>query len=402
FLLVFSMRDIMPYLWGQWPERFGYAFIPLILYCFYVYYTNYSKEQKGLYLYIMAILLAVQMMMHPLSFFHSLFGIFVLFTALAVKLRKLPFNAKHIIVAALIFIVLFAAFPYQSGNVAVSLLKKTKKAPDAFSFSRLFEWGPNPKYFEGSVPPSYFSFKDMHGAWTLPFLLIGMLILLVRRENRDIFLLAWLASLYLVLHRDAFGKWAFLHRSLSASAHIFIPITVIGAVSVFSIFKINSMLKAIFKYSGALAVIILAVIYNMPQAYSTLNEAYDGPIIRLNPAQIEASEWVRANVPEDKNVSVAGMPLEIMQKAWWMASVSHRVTDPFEGFLKWGTWKNNREQVVANVLLNNYIMFDYSDIALLGDRSRVDTWLAYEQQNMGNHTLLYNQDNIRVYKYEAS
>ena len=31
FILAFSMRDIMPYLWGQWPERFAYAFIPIIL-----------------------------------------------------------------------------------------------------------------------------------------------------------------------------------------------------------------------------------------------------------------------------------------------------------------------------------------------------------------------------------
>jgi len=30
FLLTFSMRDILPYLWGQWPERFAYAFIPLV------------------------------------------------------------------------------------------------------------------------------------------------------------------------------------------------------------------------------------------------------------------------------------------------------------------------------------------------------------------------------------
>ena len=363
FLLAFSMRDIMPYLWGQWPERFGYAFVPLILYCFYSYCINYSKDKaadnkNSLHLLIMAILLAVQMMIHPLSFFHSLAAIFVLFIALAIKMRKIPFNAKHIAAAALIFAVIFAAFPYQSGNVAVSLMQKTKKTPDNFSVSRLFEWGPNPKYFEGSVPPSYFSFKAMHGAWTLPFLLIGLLILLIRRENRDLFLLAWLISLYLILHRDAFDKWKFLHRSLSATAHIFVPITVIGAVSLFSIFKTNSTLKAVLKYAGALAVIILAVNYNMPQAYSTLNTAYDDSIMRLNSAQIEANEWVEKNVPVGKNVSVAGLPLEIMQKAWWMASVSHRVTDPFEGYLKWGTYKDNREQVVTNVLLNNYIMFD--------------------------------------------
>ncbi len=407
FLLVFSMRDIMPYLWGQWPERFGYAFLPLILYCFYVYYVNYptekaqAKKSKGLYLYILAILLSIQMMIHPLTFIHSMAGIFVLFVALAVKLRKIPFNIKHIIAALLIFVVLFAMFPYQSGNVIKSLTKKTKKAPDTFSFSRLFEWGPNPDYFKGSVPLIYFSFSEMHGLWTLPLLLIGLVILLLRREDRDIFLLAWLVSLYFILHRDAFGKWTFLHRSLSASAHIFVPITVIGAISMFSIFKMKNNIKAILSYSGALLVIILALVYNLPQAYSTLNEAYDSPIIRLNAAQTEAAQWMKENIPVEKNVSIAGPPPEIMQKVWWMASVSHRISNFFEGYLTWKTYENNRQEVISNVLINDYIVFDYSDIELLSERSFVEKWAAFEQRYMGNHTLLYNKNSIRVYKYET-
>ncbi len=404
FLLAFSMRDIMPYLWGQWPERFGYAFIPLVLYCFYAYFLNYSKEEnarKGIYLYITAILLAAQMMIHPLSFFHSLAGIFVLSIALAIKLRKIPFNIKHAAAALLILAIILSVFPYQTGNVIKSFTKKTKNAPEPFSFSRLFEWGPNPKYFEGSVPPSYFSFKDMHGIWTLPFLLTGLLILILRRKENDIFLLAWLVSLYLVLHRDAFGKWTFLHRSLSASAHIFAPITAIGAISAFSIFKMNSTIKNILKYSGALLVVAFALSYNLPQAYSALDQAYDSPIIRLNAAQIEAGEWLKENVPVEKNVSIAGPPPEIMQKVWWIASVSHRISNFFEGYLIWKTYENNRDETVRNVLLNDYIVFDYSDILRLSDRSYADRWAAFEQQYMGNHTLLYNQKDIRVYKYES-
>lgn len=403
FLLIFSMRDIMPYLWGQWPERFGYAFIPLILYCFYVYFTTYSKEKnKPIYIYLMSALLAIQMMIHPLSFFHSLFGIFVLGIFLLVKSRKIPLNFKHVIAALLVFLLLFAVFPYQSGNVIKSFAKNSKNAPESFSFSRLFEWGPNPEFFTGSVPPSYFSFKDMHGLWTLPFLLAGLLLLAIRRENRDIFLLAWLVSLYLVLHRDAFGKWAFLHRSLSATAHIFVPITVIGATSMFSFFKMNKQYKMVLSYAAALLIVILALVYSMPQAYSTLSNAYDSPIIRLNAAQMEAGQWLKSNVPEDKNVSIAGPPPEIMQKVWWMASVSHRISNFFEGYLTWKTYENNRQETVTNVLLNDYIVFDYSDIALLSDRSYVERWLEFERQNMGSHILLYNKNNIRVYKYEGS
>lgn len=402
FLLTFSMRDIMPYLWGQWPERLGYAFIPLILYCFYMYHTTYSKqESRPVYLYVMSLLLAVNVFMHPLSFFHSLAGLLVLGIALSIKERKLPFNAKHLGISLLIFLVMFSIFPYQSGNVIVSFFGSGESKGEAASLSRLLHWGPNPADFEGSVPPSYFSFKDMHRLWTLPFLLLGLVVLIIRRENRDIFLLAWLFSLYLVLHRDLIGNFAFLHRSLSATAHIFIPITVIGALSVASFVKLPKY-NQFLKYGMASLVVALGFAYNFPAAYSTLDNAYDSPLIRINQEQIDVSEWLQENTNENDNVSVIGPPAEIMQKVWWMASYSHRTSHFFEGFLLWKTYEENREQTITNHVLNDYIVFDYSDISLLSDRSYVERWLEFERNNFGNHTLVYNKGNIRVYKYAAS
>src|SRR3989338_10428926 len=297
FLLTFSLRDIMPYLWGQWPERFGYAFIPLVLYCFYKYYTTYSKEQsKPIYLYVMGLLLAIGLMMHPLSFFHSLVGIFVLGVAFMIKTRKIPLNVKHIGIALLIFIALIAIFPYQTGNVFETFTREQKSDSEA-SFSRLFKWSFDPEDFAGSVPASYFSFREMNGLWTLPFLLLGILVLAIRRQERDLFLLAWLVSLYLVLHRDIIGKTVLLHRSLSATAHIFVPITVMGVFSIVSLIKL--LKYGIFlKYSGAALIVVLTSVYNMPQAYSTLDQAYDSSIIRLNQEQIEVSEWLKDNIDE--------------------------------------------------------------------------------------------------------
>ena len=91
----------------------------------------------------------------------------------------------------------------------------------------------------------------------------------------------------------------------------------------------------------------------------------------------------------------------IMQKVYWMASYSHRISFFFEGFLIWGKYKDNPE-IARYHLLNDYMVFDYTDIGLLGDRSFAEKWLEFEKQNMGNHKLIYNKDNIRVYKYEAS
>jgi hypothetical protein len=404
FMLTFSMRDILPFLWGQWPERFAYAFIPIALYCFYIYYTTYSKQKsKPIYLYLASLILAINMLIHPLVFFHSLAGISVLFVFLAIKNKKIPFNIKHLGISFLLFLVLFGIFPYQTGNVLITFaIGKTPEEKQYSVFSRLLHWGPNPGDFVGSVPESYFSFREMHGLWTLPFLLAGLLVLAVRRQNRDIFLLAWLVSLYLVLHRDLIGKFTFLHRSLSATAHIFVPITVIGAVSIFSIIKLPKTYQDFLKYGGAALIVVLTLAFNMPQAYSTLNNAYDGPFLRLNEAQIEVSEWLQDTISEDQNVSVIGPPPQIMQKVWWMASYSHRASHYFEGFLTWQTYEENREETVRYHMLNDYIVMDYSDIALLSDRSLVEQWQAFEQQNLANHTLLYNQNNIRVYKYETT
>ncbi|MBW2976433.1 glycosyltransferase family 39 protein [Candidatus Woesearchaeota archaeon] len=400
FMLSFSMRGIMPYLWGQWPERFAYAFIPLILYCFYMYFTTYSKEKsKPVYLYIMALLLAINMMIHPLAVFHSLLGIFVLGIALAIKLRKFPFNLKHLGIAMALFLVLFTVFPYQTGNVFKTFTREQKSDSEA-SFSRLFRWSFNAEDFTGSVPPEYFSFSKMHGLWTLPFLLIGILALALRRQNRDLFLLAWLFSLYLVLHRDIVGKAELLHRSLSATAHIFIPITVLGVFSIASFIKIPKLYNSFLKYGAAALIVVLTLIYNMPQAYSTLDQAYDSPIIRLTPAQVEVSEWLKDNIDENQNVSVIGQPSQIMQKVWWMASFSHRVSNFFEGFLTWRYWEDNREVIVRDHILNDVIVMDYTDLLAIGNKELLDQWSSFEKQNLANHTLLYDRENIRVYKYE--
>ena len=171
----------MPYLWGQWPERFAYAFVPVILYCFYKYFINYSKENnKPFYLYITALFLGINLLIHPLVFFHSVVGIAVLYALLAVKQKKFIFNWKHVSIAIIILLVLFMLFPYQTFNIfpRFGLKADADKAPQkSIDLSRLFQWSLNQQDYAGSVPASYFSFREMHGLWTLPFLLIGILIL---------------------------------------------------------------------------------------------------------------------------------------------------------------------------------------------------------------------------------
>ena len=286
----------------------------------------------------------------------------------------------------LIVIVMLAIFPYQTGNVFVrfALEETESKAKD---FSRLFHWSPNPEDFKGSVPEAYFSFREMNGLWTLPFLLLGIFFLAFRRERRDLFLLAWLVSLYLVLHRDLLGKATFLHRSLSATAHIFAPLTAIGAVYISSFIKIKP-LRDYLKYAIVALFVILAISIN-GKNIEMLKGAYQG-LSRINQVQYEASLWVMENVPVAYNVSVVGVPDQLYKQLPWMAIFSQRLNRHFESF----TAEEARQH-----LLNDYIFVDYTNSILLNDPARIKSLQEFESAALENFTLLYNKNNIRIYKY---
>ncbi|MBS3114034.1 glycosyltransferase family 39 protein [Candidatus Woesearchaeota archaeon] len=398
-LIIFSPRDFMPYLWGQWPERFAYAFVPIILYCFYKYLINYSKEdKKPTYLYLTALFLGINLLVHPLVFFHSILGIAVLYVFLAIKKKKIIFNWKHSLIAAIIFLVIFLLFPYQTFNVFSSLVGPSSdtEGKKSIDLLRLFQWSLNPSDYAGSVPPSYFSFREMHGLWTLPFLLIGIIFLVLRREERDVFLIAWLVSLYIALHRDIFGITFFLHRSLSATAHIFAPLTAIGAVYLANAVKLPSNYNKYLKYMIAAVFVYLALSINMASASKMLNKnTYNDFFGTLNQEEYEAAQWVLENVPQSVNVTVLGIPYQsnvlsvTSKKIRWFAAVSQHVT-------RFYYYLENKEEVLKSK--EWYVMLDYTMLPALKDVETFNNMQKFESEALANHTLAYNKNNIRVYK----
>ena len=406
-LLIFSPRDFMPYLWGQWPERFAYALVPIILYCFYMYLISYSKnEKKPLYLYLAALFLGINILVHPLVFFHSVFAVMTLYVILSIKQKKIIFNWKHVIVSSIIFLVIFMSFPYQTFNIFPQLTKQAPASPEgkkSTDLSRLFSWSLEPKDYAGSVPASYFSFAEMHGLWTLPFLLIGIFFLLWRREERDLFLAAWLISLYLVLHRDLIGNASFLHRSLSASAHIFAPITALGAVYLSSFVKLPSNFSRYIKYAIILVFVYFVLSVNMANASKMLNKnvyspaTNDGFFVTLNPEEYQAAQWALENIPPSVNITSIGIPYKepflsaTSKKIRWFAAVSQHVTrfyhlrDDQDKLLNSGEW---------------YIMMDYTMLGPLNDRQTFESMQEFEKAKLSNHTIVYDKSNIRVYKLE--
>jgi hypothetical protein len=403
-LLIFSPRDFMPFLWGQWPERFAYAFVPIIIYCFYRYLTSYSRENnKPIYIYLCSLFLGIVLLVHPLVFFHSVIGLGVLYLFLSIKLKKFFFNWKQISIAALIFFAVFLLFPYQTFNIfpQFNVGGVADGAPKGISLTRLFQWSLDPEDFLGSVPASYFSFRDMHGLWTMPFLLLGIVILAIRRENRDIFLLAWLVSLYIVLHRDIIGIEDFLHRSLSASAHIFAPLTAVGAVYLSSIFKLPSNYSKYVKYVLVAAFVFFALSINMKNSSTILNEEVYNPnsqsgfFTTLSNEQFQAAQWILDKVPEEYNISVMGIPHQdqfitaTAKKIRWFAAVSQHVN-------RFHFLRNDQEEILQSE--DWYILLDYTMLGAINDQETFDRMQDIEKTALANHTLVYDQNNIRVYK----
>ncbi len=407
-LLIFSPRDFMPYLWGQWPERFAYALVPIILYCFYKYLISYSKqESKPLYLYLTALFLGIDILVHPLVFFHSALGIITLYVILSVKQKKIVFNWRHILAGSMIFLALFMSFPYQTFNIFPQLAKQAPASGQEgknIDFSRLFSWSLDPKDYAGSVPASYFSFSEMHGLWTLPFLIIGIFFLLWRREERDLFLASWLISLYFVLHRDLIGNASFLHRSLSASTHIFAPIAAVGCVYLALLVKLPSNFNKYLKYAIILVFVYFAFSVNMANASRMLNknvyspQTNEGFFVTLNQEEYEAAQWALENVPPSVNITSIGMPYKepflsaTSKKIRWFAAVSQHVTrfyylrEDQDKILKSNEW---------------YIMMDYTMLGQMNDRQTFESMQEFEKGKLSNHTIVYDKNNIRVFKLGA-
>ena len=381
------------------------------MYCFYKYYLSYSKsESKPIYLYLAGIFSGICVLVHPISLFHSAIGVLVLYVFLFIKHRKLALNWKHISVGALLFLILFMVFFSQTFNILSSLMKRKAAGHNEQAdtgFSRLFQWSLDPARYSGAVPPIYFSFGQMHGKWTLPFLVFGVVFLLLRRKDQDLFLLAWLVGLYLVLHRDLFGIDIFLHRSLSASAHIFAPLTAIGAVYVgtfiSSITGIKKEVSHYLKYIFAGIFIYFAISVNMASASESLNKnTYNHPLLTLNDAELEAAQWVLENVDEAYNTSLLGIPhtpeflSATAKKIRWFAAVAERPTR-FYYLLS--------DEVRNHNFKNDYLILDYTMLVALQNQEPFAGLLkeiqSFEQNDLVNHTLLYDKNYIKVYKLET-
>jgi len=93
--------------------------------------------------------------------------------------------------------------------------------------------------------------------------------------------------------------------------------------------------------------------------------------------------------PESYNISIIGIPKQISQTAQkiiWFRAASERVTRYYN--------PDDKE----NQLKNFYIVLDYTMAGPLNDKAGFDFMQSFEKNELSNHTLVYDKDNIKVYK----
>lgn len=381
-LFIFSFRDIMWYLWGQYLQVLSFAFVPLVMYCFYKYLESTKNKPKPIYIYLTALLIVCQFFIHPQAILLSVLVTSIYTFLFILKLKKFPFRIKDILVFFLIIVLAVVPFLPVIGSGESAYTKKM------FEFrgnqiKTLFRW--YPVQIPGGVPPSYYSYKEMHGGyWTLPFLFAGLFFLFLRRRNKDLLMLSWLISFYLSIHQSIIGLGR-AERFLEIEAHVIYAIVVIGFFFIISLIK--SKQKKFIKYALVFLLILFVAYTNGIPAYNYLKNSYTG-ILRINPQQYEAAEWMRENLPEDKSVYELGHL--ILAKKKWMRMLSNRFV--------MGEELSKMKDLNISLAGYDYILMDYHEPAALNMQNEINILQQWEKTNLANSTLLYNKGYTRVYK----
>ncbi|MBI3037322.1 hypothetical protein HYY73_06275 [Candidatus Woesearchaeota archaeon] len=431
--LSFSIREQLTSLFGQQPALTSLVITPVTTYAWYAYLASFydahaagginagssQDGQRGgrkIYLYLAFALLASQFLLHMQGFVASSVIMAVFTIAMAVKFRKLPVsrsNIKAFAVAAIMLAIVAAPF------LAIYFgTPDTQGTGFSFSLPRLLQWGISPESVQGSFPAAFVQFSAEYGKFLLPFLFAGIALLilrlfLVRNNSRELFLLSWLIGTYIILHLDVFTGASVprLARMLVIENYAFFSLIALSVVwipqTISSILKLDAWLASAAKYSLAAVLLFVLLSNGWGQTSDRLKAAYGG-LERITPIQAEFASGFLAKLPEKAFVydpvlpSVGGFPYTTWRyaKMRWMLAISQRYVG-----------RDVPEKSLNRVADRNevYELFDYSDLAVMASSSDEGTkqlgmalgseLRKIEVQMFNNTTPLYDNNNIRLYRY---
>ncbi|MBI2144951.1 hypothetical protein HYU18_01375 [Candidatus Woesearchaeota archaeon] len=439
--LSFSLREQLTYLFGQQPTLTSVLIAPVASYAWYKYLVSFYGGDSGkgggnnAYLFITFALLLSQYLLHLQGFVASAVLMAVFTAFMVVRFRKLPLSKlsiKPLIAVAVVFVAIAAPFAqiYLGAGDVVS----------GSGFGRFFEWGISPDDVQGSFPASFVEFAAEYPKVLWPFLVAGILLLLLRlflvKSNvKELFLLSWLVGMYLAVHIDVFiptglNRLArmlvlenYIFYSLIALSVVWLPGTVssvmkslgvdffakktAGEIATIAVFSPTRAIREIlrflpFRYILAAILALLLIFTSGDASYSTLKGAYGG-IERITPVQADFAGSVLGKLPE--NAYVYDPSLKFVgqwryPKMRWMLAISQRHVGRYDGGPIPGAGFIDPNEV--------YFMFDYSDLAVFASnpayQQQAASWFIplqqLEQQLFNNTPPIYDANNIRLYKHE--
>lgn len=387
FMVPFSLREQLTFIWGQWATAWSFALVPLII----LLYFLYTKEQKKIYLGLLIAITVTQFLFHPLGVLISFTVLLIYSIILVCKDKKLPFKISHVIVGGVIFVLaLIALEPFQLSQIGNRLGSDVTTPTEQFGFSisRLFGWYNIPGGTHG-IPQFYFSFNDIYyGYWLLVPLIIGILLLLFRRSKEDWLMLSTLAGFYIITHLDLIGidlgpKYP---RLFYFESLLFIPIIAIGVYYIVDFIK-DFKFKNYVRY-GLIAVFGIAFIYiNAVPSLNLFNSVYTG-VERMNVEELTTAQWVSNNVPDDSYLLLIGFPT-FKQATWFQAMVPGKVA----------VFDFNKLMATEDKNINKttHFVIDYSFLYQLNRNDIIEQIQQLESNIATNSKLIYDDNNMKVY-----
>ena len=136
------------------------------------------------------------------------------------------FLAVNLGILGVVLLLAFAPFQLRIFANKIGLTETGSEFHEKAPLSNLLKWYERPQRNVG-VPDEYFNFKDVYGYWVLPLLLLGVGLIIWRRNSPDTLMIAYLITMYLFIHLENIG-FPRAHRFLEMEAWLFAPLIVIA------------------------------------------------------------------------------------------------------------------------------------------------------------------------------
>ena len=389
FLFPFLLRNSLSYLWGQFATCISYSLVPLILLLYYKYINSGTPGNKEFkWLAIMSAMVCLQFTIHPIGAMMSFMSVVVYTIFLTIKDKALPISIKHGILTGVIICLGLVFLQLTHADILQNRASEFDVSAEGFgfSFSRLFGWYNMPGGYHG-IPAFYFSFdKIYNGWWLLVPVLLGLVLLSIRRSKKDWVILSTLIAFYILTHLDLMGMnmGGYFQRQMYYESILFIPLISVGVVYFFRTF--SQKYKSAVMWASIILFIGIFCYINVLPSINLFQNTFS-PQSRITFPLIDAANFINNNVPQGSYVLLIGTPTFEYQT--WLQALTPGIGLIFDQ----GQLVPTKD---TNLGKEKYVLFDFS--WQRPNEEVVSHLLSLEQSISNSSTKIYDSNVIKVYK----